>query len=262
MKRKTFIFRTIFIYLLTIIPTIGYSEEKILSDCFYKLKDNKNKEMGYIHYIIKEGVYQNESCYEVLREDELQIKWLFVKANTKGREKAYISREKGLLYFERIDIWSYSSPFKAKEIINITGIRDKDYMVIQEKEETVWEKEELKNKKEPVKESKKEINIDGVDCSTYELDIPIIMKPIIKLAVGEKKRIRVFDTEMQTIIEGEIEVKRKEKIKILGKEYESYVIQSKFDRDIATTWISEDGKIVLKRKDSEGERELSDKNLQ
>lgn len=262
MKQKTFIFRTIFIYLLTSIPTIGYSEEKILSDCFYKLKDNKNKEIGYIHYIIKEGVYQNELCYEVLKEDELQIKWLFVKGNTKGREKAYISKGKGVLYFERIEIWSTSSLFKCKEIINITGRRDKDHMLIQEKRETVWEEEELKNKKEPVKESRKEINIAGVDYSTYELDIPIIMKPIIKLAVGEKKKIRVFDPEMQTIIEVKIEVKGKAKIKISGKEYESYVIQSKFDRDFATTWISEDGKIVLKRKDSKGERELSDKSLQ
>lgn len=254
MKRKIII-KLIFLWGLIILTAVGYTQEnRVLIDCLYKFKDKKGKEIGYLHYIFKDNVvYQGTVCYEILKEDEFSGGWLFAKNRMEGKEKAYISKEEGILYFERQEIHNVSLlGIKGKGMNNSVGIKDKNKMLIEQTEKvTVNEKDA----DESGKVSKKEIDLNNIDCLIYELDIPII-RPIINLTVGEKREFMVFDPEFQIIRKVNIEIKREEKIKILGSEQEAYVIEGKSDGRKLTVWLSKDGKITLKRKDQDGEMEL------
>jgi hypothetical protein len=229
-----------------------------LSDCFYKITDKQGKEIGYIHYTIKETMWQDVPCYEVTKEDECSGGWLFVKSRMEGKEKACVGKERGILYFERIETHNVFSPFKAKMKINYTGVRDGNKIIMTEKSgEIIVEDKGKEHKKEvEAKETKKEIDLSKIDCLSYEIDLPV-MSQIINLSVGEKKGLRVFDPEFSVIREGEIEVKEKVKIRLSEKEYMAYHLRGKFDKEKIDIWVTEDGKLMLKKKDSDGEMILS-----
>ena len=243
-----------FIFILGLIAFVGLGrsgqEEGTLSDCFYKITDKKGKEKGYIHYTLKESVWQDVPCYEVTKEDEYSGGWLFIKNRMEGKERAYIGKEKGILYFERMETHNVSAP-KVKMKMNYTGVREKDKMIMTQKlGEVIFE--DKKEQEEETKEQREEIDLSKIDCLSYELCLPI-MRQIIRLSVGEKRNLRVFDPEFSVIREGEIEVKEKTKINLAGKEYDAYHLKGKFDREKIDIWLSEDGKLMLKKKDGDEE---------
>lgn len=55
-----------------------------------------------------------------------------MKNKIEGKEKAYIGKERGILYFEREETHNISTP-KAKMKVNYTGVREKDKMLMTEK---------------------------------------------------------------------------------------------------------------------------------
>ena len=245
---------------LFLLPCIGHSqEENTLNDCFYKLTDKKGKEIGYVHYILKESMWQNISCYEVIKEDECSGGWLFIKNRMEGKEKAYVGKERGILYFERMETHNISSP-KVKMKVNYNGIREKDVMIMTEKPGEIIVEDKGKEYKKAVEEKgkRKEVDLSKIDCLSYELDLPV-MRQIIRFSVGEKRNLKVFDPEFSIIREGEMAVKEKVKINIAEKEYEAYHLKGKFDKEKIDIWLSEDGKLMLKKNDSEEEMMLQPK---
>lgn len=81
----------------------------------------------------------------------------------------------------------------------------------------------------------------------------------MRLSVGEKRNIRVFDPEFSIVREGEMEVKGKVKINLSGKEYEAYYLRGRFNKEKVEMWVAEDGKLMLKKKDNDGEMILQPK---
>lgn len=250
--------RFIFILILGLfLVNVGYSQiNNTLIDCFYKITDKWGKEIGYVHYVLKESMWQDIPCYEIIKEDEYSIKRLFFKSKMEGREKAYIGKDGGILYFERMETHYTFTP-KTKVKVNYIGIREKDKMLMTERlEEFVYEYKGEEFKKELTEEERgerrEEIDLSKIDCTIYDFDLPV-MKQIINLSVGEKRELRIFDPQFSVIREGLLEVKEKTKINLAGKEYEAYQIKGKIDEERIDFWVTTDGKLLLKRRDSEGE---------
>ncbi len=196
-------------------PFINSEYNNIISDKWMGIYF-KGSKLGFTNSV----VYEGKDGYKIISKAIIKMKALGEVQETSFSQECYLTKDLKTMGFESLNQI-------AGHRQNISGVvkGDKLHMEIASAGAV----------------SKRTIDFDKDTHLAGALEL-VITK--LGLKVGNKYNIKIFMEPIQAIVPLQIEIKRKEKIKVDGADIDVYYLEEKFKELSAGIWITEDGEVI------------------